>query len=198
MGKRRAVFALVLGLAAFAGSAALLARGVPFLQTWFYCFAWWPLVLILDAVNVLRTGVSPLASEPPGFAWTALVSIPVWLVFEAFNARLRNWSYHELPPSLAVRWLGYAAGEAALGWMNASAMLSANVAVDWASRTLTDPAVWVRTSVTPPRERVPIADPLPLSLATSTSLVPGTVRVTWTSWPASSWTEAVAFPPSGP
>lgn len=108
MEKRRAVLALVLGLAAFAGAAALLARGVPFMRTWFYCFAWWALVLVLDAVNVLRTGVSPLASEVPGFAWTALVSIPVWLVFEAFNARLGNWSYHGLPPSLAARWLGYA------------------------------------------------------------------------------------------
>jgi hypothetical protein len=106
--KKRAWAEIAAGGIVFAGSAALLARGVPFPRTWFYCFAWWPLVLILDAVNVLRTGVSPLASEPPGFAWTALVSIPVWLVFEAFNVRLGNWSYHGLPTSLAVRWLGYA------------------------------------------------------------------------------------------
>jgi hypothetical protein len=108
MKKRSAAIALILGLAAFAVSWALLARGVPFMKTWFYCFAWWSLILVLDAVNVLRTGVSPLASDVPGFAWTSLVSISVWLVFEAFNARLGNWSYHDVPSSLVVRWLGCA------------------------------------------------------------------------------------------
>jgi hypothetical protein len=106
--KNRAWADIAAGGIVLAGSWALLARGVPFMRTWFYVFAWWSLVLVLDAANVLRTGISPLSSEAPGFAWTALVSIPVWLVFEAFNARLRNWSYHEMPSSLAVRWLGYA------------------------------------------------------------------------------------------
>jgi len=106
---RKTAFArMAAGTVAFAAAAALLARGAPFMRTWFYCFAWWPFVLVLDGANILRTGASPLASEKPGLAWTALVSIPVWLLFEAFNARLADWSYHELPPARAERWLGYA------------------------------------------------------------------------------------------
>ncbi len=98
---------LGLGLAGLAVSAALLALGVSFMKTWFYCFAWWSLLLVLDAVNLRRTGVSPMTADFPLFVRTAFLSVPAWLVFEAFNIRLRNWSYHGLPPDLPVRWLGY-------------------------------------------------------------------------------------------
>lgn len=37
----------------------------------------------------------------------AFISIPVWLIFELFNLRLQNWSYHNLPTELPLRWLGY-------------------------------------------------------------------------------------------
>jgi hypothetical protein len=77
------------------------------MKTWFYCFAWWSLLLILDAVNFRRTGASPMIVDFPLFARMALLSVPAWLVFEAFNIRLGNWSYHGLPPDLPVRWLGY-------------------------------------------------------------------------------------------
>jgi len=96
-----------LSLAGLAVSAALLARGVPFMKTWFYCFAWWSILLVLDAVNLRRTGTSPMTADFPLFVRTAFLSVPAWLVFEAFNIRLGNWSYHGLPPDLPVRWLGY-------------------------------------------------------------------------------------------
>jgi hypothetical protein len=107
MKRTSAPLAFCLGLAGLAVSAALLARGAPFMKTWFYCFAWWSLLLVLDGVNLRRTGVSPMTADFPVFVRTALVSVPAWLVFEAFNIRLRNWSYHGLPPDLPVRWLGY-------------------------------------------------------------------------------------------
>lgn len=107
MKRTRACVFFVFGLAGLAVSAALLARGAPFMKTWFYCFAWWSLLLVLDALNLRRTGRSPMTADVPLFVRTALVSVPVWLVFEAFNIRLRNWSYHGLPPDLPERWLGY-------------------------------------------------------------------------------------------
>jgi hypothetical protein len=39
--------------------------------------------------------------------FAAFISIPVWLVFELFNLRLQNWSYHSLPVEIPLRWLGY-------------------------------------------------------------------------------------------
>jgi hypothetical protein len=38
----------------------------------------------------------------------ALLSIPLWLIFEAYNLYLANWTYVGLPESLAARWFGYA------------------------------------------------------------------------------------------
>lgn len=96
-----------IGLTILAGSAGLLAAGAPFIKTWFYCFAWWSLLLVLDGVNARRTGASFFFAAGQEFLFSAFLSIPVWLVFELFNLRLKNWSYHSLPPSLPERWAGY-------------------------------------------------------------------------------------------
>jgi hypothetical protein len=95
------------GLTMLAGSAGLLAAGAPFMKTWFYCFAWWSLLLVLDGVNARRTGASFFFDAGREFLFSAFLSVPAWLVFELFNLRLRNWSYHALPPSLPERWAGY-------------------------------------------------------------------------------------------
>ena len=85
----------------------LLVLNVPFMKTWFYIFAWWPLIIFLDGLNYRIKGSSPLSDSPGKFLFAAFISVPVWLVFELFNLRLRNWSYHDLPPELPLRWLGY-------------------------------------------------------------------------------------------
>lgn len=97
-----------IGLAGLAGASALLAAGWPFMKTWFFSFAWWSFILFLDGVNLRTTGTSPLASSGRDFWAAAFLSVPVWLVFEMANLRLRNWSYHGLPPGIVERWLGYA------------------------------------------------------------------------------------------
>jgi len=98
---------LALGLFLFAASAALLAAGTPFMKVWFYSFAWWSFILALDGLNYRRRGVSLLSGRVTDFLFTAFLSVPVWLVFELFNLRLKNWSYHDPPPGLDVRWAGY-------------------------------------------------------------------------------------------
>ncbi len=85
----------------------LLVLDVPFMKTWFYICAWWPLLIVMDSLNFRISGSSPLSDSPKKFVFAAFISIPVWLVFELFNLRLQNWSYHTLPPELPLRWLGY-------------------------------------------------------------------------------------------
>jgi len=98
---------LYLGLIGFAAASILLALDLPFMKAWFYCFAWWSFLLIVDSLNVRRRGTSPLAESASRFFFAGFLSVPVWLVFELFNLRLKNWSYHGLPGSLPERWLGY-------------------------------------------------------------------------------------------
>jgi len=98
---------LFLGAAVLAGAVLLLVSGSTFMRTWFYLFAWWPFILILDSLNYRKGGASLFTRPERDALFMALVSVSVWLVFELFNLRLRNWSYHELPLVLWLRWLGY-------------------------------------------------------------------------------------------
>jgi hypothetical protein len=98
---------LYLGLLILVSAVIILARGSSFMQTWFYIFAWWPFILILDSWNYRRSGVSPLFKTAHTFFFMLFVSIGVWLIFELFNFRLQNWSYHGLPVEAWQRWLGY-------------------------------------------------------------------------------------------
>ena len=98
---------LFIGGAGLLLSTTLLAAGIPFFKTWYYCLAWWPLLLTVDSLNFRLTGDSPLARGAGPFLLKALVSVSLWLLFELFNLRLQNWSYHSLPESHWERWLGY-------------------------------------------------------------------------------------------
>jgi hypothetical protein len=105
----KAIFRLnaFLGLGGLLLAIALLVLDVPFMKTWFYVCAWWPLIIILDSLNFRLSKSSPLSDSPRNFGFAAFISIPVWLIFELFNLRLQNWSYHNLPTNLPLRWLGY-------------------------------------------------------------------------------------------
>jgi len=96
-----------IGLAVFIASAAFLALGVPLIKSWFYALAWGSFLIVLDGLNERRLGRSVLFEKPADFLTAALVSVPAWLVFELYNLRLKNWSYHDLPPSLFIRAVGH-------------------------------------------------------------------------------------------
>lgn len=98
---------LYAGLLVFAAAAVLLIIQIPFMKTWFYCFAWWSFILVMDSVNFRTRKSSPLSQSPKTFFYAAFISVFIWLVFEIFNLRLQNWQYHDLPSSTAERWLGY-------------------------------------------------------------------------------------------
>ena len=98
---------LYFGLLIFVLSAMLLILQNSFVKTWFYCFAWWSFILVMDSVNFRIRKVSPLSESTQGFLFSAFISVFVWLIFELFNLRLRNWHYHDLPSHFIERWLGY-------------------------------------------------------------------------------------------
>lgn len=96
-----------LGLAALAGVQYLGFRGVEPVATYLTPLAWTAYILLADALVFALRGQSRLASAPKQFARMALLSVPLWLLFEAYNLRLENWRYVGLPENLAARWLGY-------------------------------------------------------------------------------------------
>jgi hypothetical protein len=98
---------LFVGLFILAVSGILLYLQLPFMKTWFYCFAWWSFILVMDSLNFRLNRFSPLSESTKTFFYTAFVSVFVWLVFELFNLRLKNWHYHDLPSPFMERWLGY-------------------------------------------------------------------------------------------
>jgi hypothetical protein len=87
--------------------AATLAKIEPF-WSWNTPIAWTGFIIFADAVVRRARGDSWIRSAPREFAALALVSIPLWLVFEGYNLVLRNWHYVGLPENPALRYFGYA------------------------------------------------------------------------------------------
>lgn len=85
----------------------LLYRGVWPVQVYFTPIAWTAYLLIADSLVLAISGRSRMHDAPGRFFLTALLSIPLWLVFEAYNLRLANWTYVGVPMSDAAALLGY-------------------------------------------------------------------------------------------
>jgi hypothetical protein len=97
-----------LGLAIMiASEAATIAQVEPF-WSWNTPIAWTGFIIFADAIVFRARGQSWLRSAPRESAWLALVSIPLWVVFEGFNLVIRNWHYVGLPENPALRYFGYA------------------------------------------------------------------------------------------
>ncbi len=97
-----------LGLFALLGAEYLMFHGIEPAATYFSPVAWTSYILIADAAAFAISGESKLREEPRGLWKMALLSIPLWLIFEAYNLRLANWAYVGLPQGQIERWIGYA------------------------------------------------------------------------------------------
>lgn len=108
MGKRK-LATLVLGasIAVFMGASVGMSMEVEPFYTWYFLFAWWPFIIMLESAMFLARGYSRLYDEPREFAELIPLSVTVWLVFEAFNFRLENWQYLNVPENTLLRWGGY-------------------------------------------------------------------------------------------
>ncbi len=98
---------LYIGILILLFSEMLLLSGNAFIKKWFFCFAWWSFILILDSINFRKDNSSPLSKSTKTFLVTIFISVFIWLIFEIINIRLNNWHYHGLPQNTVERWLGY-------------------------------------------------------------------------------------------
>src|SRR5207249_7810702 len=96
---------LLAAAAVLVAVAALRFYESPAVATWLYVLAWYPTLLILDQVVVLRGGESLLA-QPRALVTMLWWSAVIWFLFEAINFRLQDWYYVFLPASLPERWIG--------------------------------------------------------------------------------------------
>jgi hypothetical protein len=87
--------------------AATLADIEPF-ATWNTPIAWTGFILFADSVVYRSRGRSWIRSAPREFARLALVSIPLWLIFEGYNLVIQNWYYTGAVENFWLRQFGYA------------------------------------------------------------------------------------------
>jgi hypothetical protein len=87
---------------------ALLPWRLEPLARWFTPVMWTAYVLFADAWVLRRDGRSLLRDRPREALFMATASIPLWLVFELYNARLRNWAYFGVPATPWVAAIAYA------------------------------------------------------------------------------------------
>lgn len=90
-----------------ASETATLARIEPF-YSWNTPIAWTGFIVFADSLVYHARGRSWIRSSPSEFAFLALASIPLWLIFEFYNLYIDNWYYVGLPESRTLRLFGYA------------------------------------------------------------------------------------------
>ncbi len=98
----------ILGIVLLLLSEFFLFKKVDPFYSWFYCFAWWSYILIIDAIIYRLKGNSLILSRTGEFFSMIPWSVFIWLIFEAANLFLKNWYYINLPSSAVERWSGYA------------------------------------------------------------------------------------------
>jgi hypothetical protein len=76
--------------------------------SWNTPIAWTGFIIFADAIVWRARGDSWIRSAPREFAALALLSIPLWVVFEGYNLIIDNWNYVGLPENAALRYFGYA------------------------------------------------------------------------------------------
>src|SRR5262245_4061085 len=88
--------------------ACMLGQIEPF-YSWHTPIAWTGFILFADGLTWKRRARSWMNDAPAEFVFLAIVSVPLWIVFEMYNKyTLHNWYYLGLPESLLIRNIGYA------------------------------------------------------------------------------------------
>lgn len=94
------------GATILAGEALLLFRH-PLVGIYFTPLMWTGYLLLVDALVGSLTGHSRLERAPWQFLSLAFWSAPLWMIFEAYNLRLKNWAYVGLPDDRWLSSIGY-------------------------------------------------------------------------------------------
>ncbi len=96
-----------LGIVVLAEALLFLHAGW-FIAVYFTPIVWTGYILLADGLVASLRGESRITRSPAGFLALAFWSIPLWLIFEAYNLRLGGWVYVGMPLSPALDDLGYA------------------------------------------------------------------------------------------
>jgi hypothetical protein len=96
-----------IGLAILLVSEILMLAGVRPFTTWFYSLAWWSYIFIVDQAVYNLKGNSLWVNRRREFLLLIPMSAVIWMIFEGFNAYLRNWLYIGVTETAWLRWLGY-------------------------------------------------------------------------------------------
>ncbi|HEU5319254.1 MAG TPA: hypothetical protein VFX28_00530, partial [Methylomirabilota bacterium] len=104
-GAPRVLLGLPLAGLALLGAFILRAHDVAPVPTWFYVFAWYPTLVLLDLV-VYGLGGESLFHRPAALLAMLWWSAVIWYLFEAINFRLANWYYVFVPAHPVERWAG--------------------------------------------------------------------------------------------
>lgn len=99
---------ILAGAAIMVVSQAATFAGIEPFATWNTPIAWTGFILFADAIVYRTRGRSWIRSAPLEFAILALVSIPLWIVFEGYNLVIRNWYYTGLVERFWLRQFGFA------------------------------------------------------------------------------------------
>ena len=86
-----------LGLIIVAGAEICLFVRQPFVSQWFTPIVWTGYILFADALALRLRGHSLIHDRPREALMLAWISVGCWLLFEAYNLRLRNWYYVGVP-----------------------------------------------------------------------------------------------------
>jgi hypothetical protein len=99
---------IAVGLLIMIVSEGATLAGIEPFATWNTPIAWTGFILFADSVIYRARGRSWIRSAPGEFARLALVSIPLWLIFEGYNLVIRNWNYTGLAENFWLRQFGFA------------------------------------------------------------------------------------------
>ena len=106
MGRKRNIHG-ILGLFILVVSEILMFKGAEPFASWFYYFAWWSYILIVDSIIYKIKKNSLIMNRTGEFLLMLFWSVFIWTFFEAVNLIMKNWYYINVVPICVVRWLGY-------------------------------------------------------------------------------------------
>lgn len=86
-----------LGALVVLAAEVLLFVGQAFVAEWFTPLVWTGYILFADALVLHLKGESLLHDRPREAMMMVWISVGCWLVFEAYNIRLQNWYYVNVP-----------------------------------------------------------------------------------------------------
>ncbi len=97
----------IFGIVTMVTGEILLAMDVYFAAVWLTPIMWTGYIVAADALLYRRKGNSWLTTRRREFPLVLLLSVGVWLLFEALNFHIQNWTYYSVPDNPIIRDFAY-------------------------------------------------------------------------------------------